>query len=69
MTEEWRPPLNHEVHPYTPKPDSRFCICGLWAKHHLHGGISSAVCTCMKCTVSREGAAAAWGLNDRRESR
>lgn len=69
MTEEWRPPLNHEVHLYTPKPDGRFCICGLWEKHHSHVGVSSAVCTCMDCTVSRVGPKAAWGLRDGREGR
>ena len=69
MTGEWRPPLDHEVHPYTPKPDGgRFCICGLWPKHHLHTGVSSAGCTCLECITSREGASAAWGLSREGES-
>ena len=68
MTEEWQPPLNHEVHAFTPPPGSKLCICHLWRKHHLHIGVSSAVCTCMECVESRVGTAAAWGLSGEGES-
>lgn len=56
------PPLNHEQHTFAPRPDTTYCICGLWATHHLHVGVSSADCTCMACTASRDGVVAAWGL-------
>lgn len=45
--------LEHEVHPYVemPNPDAPFptCICGLGQTHHLHAGISSAICTYTCC--------------------
>jgi hypothetical protein len=54
--------LAHEVHPYVEMPamccgtdDSlRWCICGLSQNHHMHVGVSSAVCTCMHCIRSRD---------------
>lgn len=57
-------PLNHERHAFTPRPDSDYCVCGLWETHHMHSGVSSAECTCMGCVESRDGAVAAWGLTN-----
>jgi hypothetical protein len=50
-----RLPLNHEPHPYTPKPGSEYdyCICDLSRTHHLHDGISSATCTYTCCLADR----------------
>lgn len=52
-------PLNHQVHPYTEEPfreegERPWCICGLGPQHHLHVGISSAVCCCMGCIRTRD---------------
>jgi hypothetical protein len=53
--------LAHEVHPYVEMPEMYatgnglpWCICGLSRTHHMHVGISSAVCTCMHCIRSRD---------------
>ncbi|WP_143219725.1 hypothetical protein [Actinomadura sp. CNU-125] len=49
--------LEHEVHPYVENPVSELrerCVCGHFRQHHLHVGVSSAVCCCMGCIRSRD---------------
>lgn len=51
--------LDHEVHSYVEAPDPcpccpPYCICGLFRMHHMHVGISSAVCTCLECEAARD---------------
>jgi len=51
--------LDQEVHAYVENPFREdgapaWCICGHSRQHHLHIGVSSAVCCCMHCIRSRD---------------
>lgn len=48
--------LDQELHPYAEDPMSKMhrCICGHLRQHHLHEGVSSAVCCCMGCIRTRD---------------
>lgn len=51
--------LDQQVHPYVEAPFREegtppWCICGLLPAHHLHVGISSAMCCCMNCIRTRD---------------